>query len=216
MKSDSKRRLYIISRIFREAKPIWGWLVFSCFLSLFQIILGVLAPKILGNTVQILYDYWAGELITDNLAGTIVRNLIPLALIYVGMSASDYAIMYLLNNVVSRYYTCNVRIRISEKIKHLPVKFIDSTPVGEILRRLMDDVSQMGSSIHTVIETIFPVFLQMALIIGIMFFESWQLAIVVLLLTPLSVFLSSKISSASEKYFTKMFEESGKLSSVVE
>ena len=216
MKSDSKRRLYIISRIFREAKPIWGWLVFSCFLSLFQIILGVLAPKILGNTVQILYDYWAGELITDNLAGTIVRNLIPLALIYVGMSASGYAIMYLLNNVVSRYYTCNVRIRISEKIKHLPVKFIDSTPVGEILRRLMDDVSQMGSSIHTVIETIFPVFLQMALIIGIMFFESWQLAIVVLLLTPLSVFLSSKISSASEKYFTKMFEESGKLNSVVE
>ena len=216
MKNSNKNSLKIILRIFKDAKPIWGWLALSCFLTLLQIASGVIAPKLLGDIVQALYDYWKGELIAESLPGVISKELILLAVSYVVMSASGYAIMYLLNNAVSRYFTCNMRMRISEKIKHLPVKFIDDTPVGEILRRLTDDVSQMGSSIHTVIDTLIPTFLQMILIITIMFFESWQLAIVVLLLTPFSVFLSSKISYASEKYFTKMFEEAGKLNSVVE
>ena len=42
--------------------------------------------------------------------------------------------MYLLNNVVSRYFTCNIRIKISEKIKKLPVKFVG---VGEKAEDLM-------------------------------------------------------------------------------
>jgi len=203
-------------RIFNEARPIWGWLVLSCFLSLFQIIFSVISPKMLGNLIQTLYDFWSGSFITNNLSLFIAKELIPLGAAYIIMSAASYANMFLLNNVVTRYFTCSIRTKISEKIKYLPVKFIDSTPVGDMLRRLMDDVSQMGGSIHIVVETFFPVFLQMVIIIIVMFLESWPLAIAVLLLTPLSVFLSSKISSTSEKYFVKMFEESGKLNSVVE
>ena len=124
--------------------------------------------------------------------------------------------MYLLNNVVSRYFTCNIRIRISEKIKRLPISFIDNTPVGEILRRMTDDVSHMGTSIHSLIETLSTGFLQIFVITVLMFFENWVLALAVLVITPLSVFLSSRISQISEKYFHDMFTESGKLNSVVE
>ncbi len=214
--SKNKSSIRTILRVFKEAKPIWKWLFLSCLLILCQIIFEVISPKLLGNLIQTLYDYWVGAFVTDNLAGTIAKGLIPLAAVYIIMSISEYANMYLLNNVVSRYFTCNIRTRISEKIKSLPVKYIDSTPVGDMLRRLTDDVSQMGTSIHIVVDTFFSVFLQMVVIIIVMFFESWQLAIVVLLLTPFSVLLSSKISSTSEKYFSKMFEESGKLNSVVE
>ena len=124
--------------------------------------------------------------------------------------------MYLLNNVVSRYFTCNIRIRISEKIKRLPVKFVDCTPVGEILRRMTDDVSHMGTSIHTMIETLSTGFLQILVITVVMFFEDWRLSIAVLVITPVSVYLSSKISAMSMKYFHEMFTESGKLNSIVE
>ncbi len=211
---NSKAKTFI--RIFNEAKPIWGWLLLSCIISLFKITFSVISPKMLGNLIQTLYDFWAGTFITNNLSAFIAKGLVPLSIAYIIMSAAEYANMFLLNNVVSRYFTCSIRTKISEKIKHLPIKFIDSMPVGDMLRRLMDDVSQMGTSIHIIVETFFPVFLQMVIIIIIMFLESWPLAVAVLLLTPLSVFLSSKISSTSEKYFVKMFEESGKLNSVVE
>ena len=205
-----------IARILREAKPIRGWLVLSCFLCLCLILCTVSAPKILGNLIQQLYDYWSGELVTDDLVGLILKGLIPLAIIYISLSLVRLANMYLLNNVVSRYFTCNIRIRISEKIKRLPISFIDNTPVGEILRRMTDDVSHMGTSIHSLIETLSTGFLQIFVITVLMFFENWVLALAVLVITPLSVFLSSRISQISEKYFHDMFTESGKLNSVVE
>ena len=215
-KRDGKRTMKAIARILREAKPIRGWLVLSCFLCLCLILCTVSAPKILGNLIQQLYDYWSGELVTDDLLGLILKGLIPLAIIYISLSLVRLANMYLLNNVVSRYFTCNIRIRISEKIKKLPIKFIDNTPVGEILRRMTDDVSHMGTSIHSLIETLSTGFLQILVITVLMFFENWQLALAVLVITPLSVFLSSAISQISEKYFHNMFTESGRLNSIVE
>lgn len=215
-KHDGKRTMKAIARILREAKPIRGWLVLSCFLCLCLILCTVSAPKILGNLIQQLYDYWSGELVTDDLLGLILNGLIPLAIIYISLSLVRLANMYLLNNVVSRYFTCNIRIRISEKIKRLPISFIDNTPVGEILRRMTDDVSHMGTSIHSLIETLSTGFLQIFVITVLMFFENWVLALAVLVITPLSVFLSSRISQISEKYFHDMFTESGKLNSVVE
>ena len=215
-KRDGKRTMKAIARILKEAKPIRGWLILSCFLCLCIILCTVSAPKILGNLIQQLYDYWAGALVTDNLVGTIAKGLIPLAVIYIALSLLRFGNMYLLNNVVSRYFTCNIRIRISEKIKKLPIKFIDDTPVGEILRRMTDDVSHMGTSIHSLIETLSTGFLQILVITVLMFFENWQLALAVLVITPLSVFLSSAISQISEKYFHNMFTESGRLNSIVE
>lgn len=215
-KHDGKRTMKAIARILREAKPIRGWLVLSCFLCLCLILCTVSAPKILGNLIQQLYDYWSGELVTDDLVGLTLKGLIPLAIIYISLSLVRLANMYLLNNVVSRYFTCNIRIRISEKIKRLPISFIDNTPVGEILRRMTDDVSHMGTSIHSLIETLSTGFLQIFVITVLMFFENWVLALAVLVITPLSVFLSSRISQISEKYFHDMFTESGKLNSVVE
>ena len=215
-KRDGKRTMKAIARILKEAKPIRGWLILSCFLCLCIILCTVSAPKILGNLIQQLYDYWAGALVTDNLVGTIAKELIPLAIIYIALSLLRFGNMYLLNNVVSRYFTCNIRIRISEKIKKLPIKFIDDTPVGEILRRMTDDVSHMGTSIHSLIETLSTGFLQILVITVLMFFENWQLALAVLVITPLSVFLSSAISQISEKYFHNMFTESGRLNSIVE
>ena len=215
-KHDGKRTMKAIARILKEAKPIRGWLILSCFLCLCIILCTVSAPKILGNLIQQLYDYWAGALVTDNLVGTIAKGLIPLAIIYIALSLLRFGNMYLLNNVVSRFFTCNIRIRISEKIKRLPISFIDNTPVGEILRRMTDDVSHMGTSIHSLIETLSTGFLQIFVITVLMFFENWQLALAVLVITPLSVFLSSAISQISEKYFHNMFTESGRLNSIVE
>ncbi len=209
-------RTKALLRIFKEAKPIWGWLALSCFLCLLSIVFTVVSPKMLGNLVQLLYDFWAGDLVTDDFAGMILSGIIPLAVIYLLLSLVRLCNMYLLNNVVSRYFTCNIRIRISEKIKHLPVKFVDCTPVGEILRRMTDDVSHMGTSIHTMIETLSTGFLQILVITVVMFFEDWRLSVAVLVITPISVYLSSKISAMSEKYFHEMFTESGKLNSIVE
>ena len=213
---NKQNRFKSLLRIYKEAKPIWGWLLLSCFLCLLSIVFTVISPKLLGELIQKLYDFWSGELITENFSEIILAGIIPLGIIYVLLSLVKLANMYLLNNVVSRYFTCNIRIKISEKIKKLPVKFVDCTPVGEILRRMTDDVSHMGTSIHTMIETLSTGFLQIIVITIMMFFEDWRLSLAVLVITPISVYLSSKISAISEKHFHNLFTEAGKLNSIVE
>lgn len=216
MKKEKRNLISVYLRIFKMAKPIWGWLGLSVLINICLIFCNIVSPKILGNLIQLLYDFWSGVFAGKSLLSSVVNGIIPLGIIYIASSALSYANMYLLNNAVTRYFTCNIRIKISEKLKKLPVKFFDCTPVGEILRRLMDDVSNMGGSIHIIVDALFPIALHMISIIGVMFFENWILALVVLLITPLSILLSSKISSKCEKHFDSMFEESGKLNSLVE
>ena len=216
MKDINKSIIKTYYRLFMMARPIWKWLALSFVINALLIFCNVFSPKILGNLVQILYDFWAGVFTGNSLLEEIISGVIPLSLLYAGSCICYYSNMYLLNNAVSRYFTCNIRISISEKLKKLPVKYFDITPVGNVLRMLMDDVSNMGTSIHIIIDAFFPVFLQIAVIIIVMFFENWILALVVLFVTPFSILLSSKISGKCEKHFTEMFEQSGKLNSLVE
>ena len=210
-----RKKERVISRLLLEAKPIWKWLLLACFLCLGVILCAVVGPKLLGTLIDDLYSYWEGSYAGDLLADILPKLGVLLA-VYVGYSLFSYLKMLLLNNVVSRYFTCNLRIRISEKIKRLPVSFVDQTPVGDILSRMTDDVSTMGNYVHQIVDTLMTGFL-MIVVIGVMMLrENWLLALLVLALTPASILLSSFISSKSEKHFYSMFTEGGNLNSVVE
>ena len=135
---------------------------------------------------------------------------------YLLKSAVDIGKMYLMNNAVSKYYTCTLRIKLSDKLSRLPISYIDKTPAGQIIDRIQEDVSNMGTSIHNIVDVTIMGFLQITVIAVMMLRENWKLGLAVLLMTPLSIFISSRISAACGTYFRQMFEESGKMYSVVE
>ena len=206
----------VILRIVREARPIYGWLVLASLISCVIITCAVMSPKILGSCVQLLYDFWAGTFQGSSLTRALLPGCCVLAAVYLLQSGMNYLKMFLLNNVVSRYFTCALRVRMSDKISRLPVRYIDNTPAGQILERMNDDVSHLGGSIHDIVDTLTVGFLQIITLSVVMLLEDWRLALIVLIFMPLSIWLSARISSLSEKHFDQMFEESGKLYSVVE
>lgn len=206
----------VILRIVREARPIYGWLALASLISCVIITCAVMSPKILGSCVQLLYDFWAGTFQGSSLTRALLPGCCVLAAVYLLQSGMNYLKMFLLNNVVSRYFTCALRIRMSDKISRLPVRYIDNTPAGQILERMNDDVSHLGGSIHDIVDTLTVGFLQIITLSVVMLLEDWRLALIVLIFMPLSIWLSARISSLSEKHFDQMFEESGKLYSVVE
>ena len=206
----------VVLRLIREARPIYGWLALACLISCVIITCAVVSPKILGSCVQLLYDFWAGTFQGTSLTRALLPGCLVLAAVYLLQSGMNWLKMYLLNNVVSRYFTCALRIRMSDKISRLPVRYIDNTPAGQILERMNEDVSTMGNSIHNIVDTLMVGFLQLITLSVVMLLEDWRLALIVLIFMPLSIWLSARISSLSEKHFDEMFEESGKLYSVVE
>lgn len=210
-----KKKDSTIFRLIRQARPIWKWLALACLLSLVIISCSIAGPKLLGELIDRLYAYWDGTYAGDLLADLLAPLGVLLA-VYFGYSLFSYLKMQLLNRVVSRYFTCTLRIRISDKLRRLPVSYVDQTPVGDVLSRMTDDVSTMGNYVHQIIDTLMSGFLMILAIAIMMLLEDWRLALIVLALTPLSILLSSRLSSRSEKYYYNMFTEGGNLNSVVE
>lgn len=204
-----------IGKVIAFAKPIAHWIILSCLLSIGGIVCGVLSPTVLGDLVQMLYDYWEGGrvgTVTDQLVG----GLVILLGLYGMQSFLSWVNMVLMNHAVSRYFCCNLRIAISDKIRRLPVKYVDQTPVGDILSRMMGDVSEMSGYIYQIIDVFINGVIQLVVIGGMMLHEDWRLGLFVVIITPISVMLSSKIASKSETFFDSMFELSGKRTQVVE
>lgn len=202
-------------RLVKEARPIAHWLLLGALLDILAVLCTVAAPEILGELVQKLYDFWEGGSV-GSIGGELVPGLIVLAAVYGASSLLSYLNMLLMNNVVSRHYSCGIRIKISDKIRRLPVKYVDQTPVGDILNRMTGDVSEIGGYIHQIFDVMVKGVFQIVVITVAMFLENWLLACFVILLTPVSVWLSSRLAGISEKHYDEMFKTSGKLTEIVE
>lgn len=214
MKKNKLRENALI-RLAMMAKPIAPWLALGAVLDILAVISAVVAPELLGSLVQTLYDFWEGGSV-GTVRDALLTGLYLLALAYAANSLFSYLNMLLMNNVVTRFFTSGIRIKISEKIVKLPVRYVDQTPVGDILSRMTNDVSILGGYVHDIFNILVKGVFQILMIAWAMFLEDWRLACFVVVLTPASIWFSSKIASVSEKHYDAMFETSGRLTELVE
>lgn len=149
-KSNAKE-VPIFAKVVNYMKPIRWWLCLGVIIDIFAVISAVAAPDILGDIVQRIYDFWEMGSI-GTIRNVILPALAVLLALYALNGVASYLNMLLMNKVVSRRFTCNIRIAISEKIKHLPVSYVDQTSVGDVLRRMTDDVSEMGGYVHQLFD----------------------------------------------------------------
>ena len=202
-------------RIVREAKGIAGWVAVSAVLGILAVLCSIAAPEILGNLIQKLYDFGLTDRHTP-IRDSLVSGLLLLTAVYAAQGVFRYLNMQLMNRTVSRHFTCDLRIAISDKIQRLPVKYVDQTPVGDVLNRMIDDVSAMGNYIHQIFDVMVEGVFQITMIAVAMFLQNWVLACLVIVLTPISLWISSKIAGASGKYYDEWFKKSGELTEIVE
>ena len=218
MKQEQKNHVSAdaLIQLLKGAKSIRWQLALGVVMSLVLVVCALVIPTQMGALVQILIDYFDAPETGASVLAQLAPGLLALLGVYLLRAAVSYGKMQLLNRAVSRYFTCNLRIQISDKIQRLPVSFVDHTPVGDILSRMTEDVSRIGGSLHTVLDTITGGFLQILAIAVVMFLQNWQLSLAVIAFMPVSIWLSAKIAGRSETYFHQMFKQSGELYSVVE
>lgn len=211
MKKRNKRQT--VRRVILEMKPIAHWLVLGGVLDILAVLCAVAAPEVLGDLVELLWDYRAG-------GASVLPMLLPgirfLIALYIGSGLLSLINARMISKTVSRHFTCALRVQMSDKVRRLPVSYVDQTPVGDVLNRMIDDVSEMSSYIFQIYSVMVEGFFQILLISVAMFRENGVLAAFIILVTPLSVFLSSKLASVSGKHYDRLFEKTGELTEIVE
>ena len=214
-----KEETKIVLRLIKSMKTIKAGLISGATLSASGILLSMITPLLLGEFIDIINNYQiaknAGLAAVLDFSGAI-EKLVYLLVIYALVGLLSSLKMYLMNNVVSKHFTCAYRIKMSDKIKRLPVSYIDKTTNGDVISRMTYDVSVMGNTVHTITDTLVSGFLQLFAIAAIMYIINWQLATLVIAFVPLSVIISLKAAGSSEKYFTTVQDEFGKMYSHIE
>jgi ATP-binding cassette subfamily B protein len=199
--------------VMHDVKPIAGWLMLCAIVSLASVVMLTFAPIFVGRAVDCIAAYIAVG--TFDAQG-FTLSLVLLACFYVGYALFSMLKTFLLNNVMSRHFNNKLRIKMSEKIMRLPVSYIDRTSKGELIERMTDDVSVIGSTVHQIVDLVVTGVFQLGLIIAFAFMQDWHTALVIVGISPVCVFGCIALAKRSEKYFGAYMEHNGKLYSVIE
>jgi len=186
-------------------------------LAVVSVTLLVLGPKILGNATQTIVD---GVIAGFNHTGGIdfdqLHRILLLAVaVYVVGTVLSYFQGYLLAGVVQRSML-RLRSDVESKLNRMPLRHVDRQPRGDMLSRVTNDIDNLAQSLQQTLSQLLSSSLQIVGVIVMMFTVSWELAIVTVLIIPVTVFTMRFITSRSKKRFVEQWRHTGTLNAQVE
>ena len=158
-KKKSTSAFKIMLRVLADMKQIRWLLAVMALLSVASVAISLVTPSVLGSLTDALYALWADG--TPIKESEFFNNVYFLGGIYLLAAVLGVISMLISCNATSRYFTYGLRVRISSKISRLPVKFADNTPTGEVLSRMIGDVSNMSTPIYDIAYTLIDGFVKL-------------------------------------------------------
>lgn len=185
-----------LKRIISYARPYIAYLVSTIIFAIVGVGLSLLVPVFIGDAVDCCIA--KGNVAFDDLK----KIVIELAVIVTASGIFQW-IMSLCTNKLAFLTIRDLRADIFNKLERVPLKYIDGHTKGELTSRVINDIeiisdgllqgfTQFFSSIMTIIGTLI-----------FMMFINFRIAIVVVIMTPLSFIVASKITKASHDSYMK-------------
>ena len=188
------------SKLLERIKPYSFFVVLSMLLALFSVILTLVIPLKIGQAIDCIGDKTNWGKIIPVFTQVIILSVIVMILQWV---------MNLINNKITYYVVRDLRNDAIQKIETLPLSYIDSHSQGDIVSRIIADADQFADGL---LMGFTQAFSGVVTIIGTLIFMirmSLSITIVVVLLTPLSLFVASFISKKTFNMFKLQSETRG-------
>ena len=199
----------VTRRLLGYVRPHMGSFVASFVSAAFSVVLQLYTPIIIGEGIDLIVG--AGRVDFTALLPLVTR----LAFVVVGASAFQWLQGYCVNRL--SYETVrDMRIETSDKLSRMPLSFIDSHAHGDLLSRVVNDVDQVGDGL---LQGFTQLFTGVITIVGTLVFMlsiNVTMTLVVVLVTPLSIFAAGAIAKLSNKSFTAQQRIQGQLGGHIE
>ena len=199
----------VTRRLLGYVRPHMGLFVASFVSAAISVVLQLYTPIIIGEGIDLIVG--AGRVDFTALLPLVTR----LAFVVVGASAFQWLQGYCVNRL--SYETVrDMRIETSDKLSRMPLSFIDSHAHGDLLSRVVNDVDQVGDGL---LQGFTQLFTGVITIVGTLVFMlsiNVTMTLVVVLVTPLSIFAAGAIAKLSNKSFTAQQRIQGQLGGHIE
>ena len=142
--------------------------------------------------------------------------VLPLVIMVVALCKGffGYGQAYLMSYVGHRLIA-GVRQQLFGHFLRLPVSFHHDHTSGRLLARVTNDVNMLGNAIPSVVKDIFQQGLTLVAMLGVAFYQNWELATMVILVFPISAYAIVKIGKRIRKFATRGQESMGDMASSV-
>ena len=200
---------YVIKRVLKYIGKYKFSFIISLVLTLFSTVCTLYIPVLAGDAIDMIVG--KGNV---NFAGlTKILILILVAIIIGGIS--QY-FTNTLNNRMANNTVKDMRTDAFNNLQYVPVSYIDSRNTGDVVSRVIADAEQFSDGLILGFQNLFSGVITILGTLFFMFTINIWLALIVLVLTPLSLFVSKFISKRTYKYFKKQSEQRGKETSYIE
>ena len=142
--------------------------------------------------------------------------MLPLTLLGITFLKAGFAYgqAYLMG-YVGHWVIADVRQQLFVHIVRLPIRFHDANTSGRLMARVVNDVNEMAHAIPSVLKDIFQQGMTFLVLISVAFYRSWELALVVVVVLPLSAYVLVRIGKRIRKLSTRGQESIGSMASVL-
>lgn len=198
-----------LKRILGYVKPYKMYLAAAIVFSFVGVLLSLFVPVFIGKGVDLI----VGEGNVD------FKGLLKLAAVLAATVLASTFFQWLTALATNRlsYNTIrDIRTDLFDKLNSVPLKYIDRNSKGELISRAVNDIEIISDGL---LQGFTQLFSGVVTILGTLVFmltTSVKIALIVVVLTPISLFTAAKITQLSRKAFTEQSEHRGKLNGIAE
>ena len=206
MKKDQSRTL---KKVLLRIKPHWPLLCVSLVLALVYVAMSLYIPILVGRAVDGIIS--AGNV---NFPG-VWRNLTAIALC-AGVAGLAQWVMNELNNRTVFRVTRDVRNEAFAHIQRLPLSYLDEHPHGDMVSRVVADVDTFADGLLMGFTQLFTGVMTILGTLVFMLRMSWQIALVVVVITPVSLLVAGFISKQTYSMFRLQTQTRGEQTALID
>ena len=199
----------ILKRLFSYAKPYRGFLIAALISSLISVTLSLLIPVYIGKAV----DYIIGP---DEVNYQGVLDIIIYLAVFIGGSTIFQWFMSYSTNKITFLTIKDLRSRVFDKLNIVPFENIDRTPHGNIINTIVNDIDIISDGLLQGFTSLFSGVMTILGTIGFMLSINLGIGILVVVLTPLSLFVASFIARRTYRKFTEQTQIRGEMGGLIE
>lgn len=210
-KSEKKIQQYqeTIKRVLQYIGHYKWWVLVSLLLAAVTVVTTLYAPILVGDGVDLILG--PGQV---DFAG-LTRILGRIAAVILITACAQW-LMNHMNNKITYRVVKDIRTRAFNHLESLPLSYVDSHQYGDVISRIIADVDQFAEGLLMGFTQLFTGIITIFGTLGFMFSVSPTITLVVVCVTPLSLFVASFIARKTYRMFQEQSRTRGELTSMID
>lgn len=203
-----KQQKGTLLRVLQYVKPYRVLVIVSLLCACVSAAAQLLIPVLTGKAIDQMIG--AGQV---NLSGVLVFAV--WIVVVAALSAVAQQFLATSNNKIAYNISRDLRNAAFHKLQRLPLSYLDAHPSGDLVSRMIADVDTFSDGLLMGFTQLFT---GVVLIVGtltIMLIKNWMIALLVVVLTPLSMFVASFIARKTHHYFTEQARVRGQQTALI-